>query len=343
MVASVALIISLVALTVTTAQLTQQYLATAVGYANCGQRVMGPWAQHTRLRFQPRQLRFEVLFDVPVFTLGLLNQPISAELSTPAAPIQYLDKIPADLPFPDESIIAGVHQASGLYGRSATWLFVMFLLHQMEVDSRRWHTHRRGQNEPSSWQSGLPIGLQTKLSIGVQRRTYSLDMMPDGAKRPFASTAFTNLIGMVAMLGAHWKQFDRREDRYLAEGNGCLITGNHVPFLGIVFSFYKSGRNEFSSRRVIPSPDMKLYCFGYARTIFWKGKDYGRVSLNFNPGVGYNVAVLKLTSREKTAQWISTLRCHRRTCGYFLDKWEGNTSHIFPSKFCSSTLRETLD
>ncbi|KAK4169948.1 hypothetical protein QBC43DRAFT_329520 [Cladorrhinum sp. PSN259] len=55
-VAIVALVVALVALLGTTAQVFQQYLATAAGYSNCGKRVMGPWARNTKLVFHPWEL-----------------------------------------------------------------------------------------------------------------------------------------------------------------------------------------------------------------------------------------------------------------------------------------------
>src|SRR5215471_972438 len=66
----VALVISVVALIATTAQVLQQYYASAAGYANCNRKVMGLWADYTRRKFRLSQLRFEVQFEAPVVFLA---------------------------------------------------------------------------------------------------------------------------------------------------------------------------------------------------------------------------------------------------------------------------------
>lgn len=91
-VAIVALVVALVALAGTAAQVFQQYLATAVGYSNCGKRVMGHWARHTRLAFHPWELRFEVVIrspDITVVTIrldqaGSVNSMQSWDVEEPA-------------------------------------------------------------------------------------------------------------------------------------------------------------------------------------------------------------------------------------------------------------------
>lgn len=317
MVSIVALVVSLVALGVATAQLTQQCIATAVGYANCGERVMGPWARFTKLRFRPRELRFEVLFDAPTFIVILPNNPANEMLSSST---EYFDDIATG-----QTVLGGLLAAklywgmNSMPGPSATWLSFMSVLSYMETESREWHALRGRPKNASVWQN--------KLSIGVQRTTHSLETMPDGVKKPFATIVFSDLILTAAMMGVHWKQFDRREDRYLAEGNGCLLTGSNVPFLGIMFSFRRYGRSDFTAGRVIPDPDLRLYCFGYAPTIFLEEADNSR-----NLNAGGSMGILTLSTREKTAEWMSVLGCQRKTCRHFLDKWEGNTRHVFPGE-----------
>lgn len=317
MVSIVALVVSLVALGVATAQLTQQCIATAVGYSNCGERVMGPWAKFTKLRFRPRQLRFEVLFEAPAF---IVTRPDDPDHGLLAPSTEFFDDSATNW-----TVLGGLLAAKlywGMHntpGPSATWLSFMSVLSYMETESREWHSLRGWPENACVWQK--------KLSIGVQRRTHSLETMPDGVKKPFATITFSDLILIAAMLGVHWKQFDRREDRYLAEGNGCLITGSNVPFLGIMFSFRRYGRSDFRAERVIPGTDLRLYCFGYAETIFSEEADMSR-----NLNAGRSMGILTLSTREKTAEWLSVMGCQRKTYRHFLDKWAGNTRHIFPGE-----------
>ncbi len=54
----VALVVSLVALLGTIAQVLQQYYASAAGFSNCGENVMGLRYTTTKRIFRPTQLRF---------------------------------------------------------------------------------------------------------------------------------------------------------------------------------------------------------------------------------------------------------------------------------------------
>jgi hypothetical protein len=69
-----ALIISLTALVATSAQLLQQYFATADGYRKCLPEVMGDdWGSKTRKRMRWRELRYETLYYVPSFSIDFIN------------------------------------------------------------------------------------------------------------------------------------------------------------------------------------------------------------------------------------------------------------------------------
>lgn len=69
-----ALIISLVALVATFAQLLQQYFATADGYRQCLPEVMGAdWGAKTRKKMRWRELRYETLYYVPSFSVEYVS------------------------------------------------------------------------------------------------------------------------------------------------------------------------------------------------------------------------------------------------------------------------------
>ncbi|KAL0938243.1 modin [Colletotrichum truncatum] len=121
--AIVALAVSLVALVGTLGQLCQQYLATAVGYSNCGERVMGPWAKYTKLRFRPWELRFEVVFEAPVF---FLCQPTNRMGPVKGAPIYFMDGRISDEKFAPGSKEKGILGQYG--GASASWLLLFSLI-----------------------------------------------------------------------------------------------------------------------------------------------------------------------------------------------------------------------
>lgn len=70
-IAAAALAISSLALFVAIGQITQQYISTAEGYRRCQSPVMGAWAQGTRKRFIPREVRFQTIYQSPHLSLEL--------------------------------------------------------------------------------------------------------------------------------------------------------------------------------------------------------------------------------------------------------------------------------
>lgn len=68
-VALVALFVSLVALLVSTLQLSSQLLSTAEGYRRCKKTFIGPWAGQTRRKFLPSEFRFETSYVTPNLSL----------------------------------------------------------------------------------------------------------------------------------------------------------------------------------------------------------------------------------------------------------------------------------
>ncbi|CAK7237764.1 hypothetical protein SBRCBS47491_010122 [Sporothrix bragantina] len=66
-IAIVALVVSVIALIGTGLQVVQQYMASAAGYSNCDAAVIGPWHTSKKRRFRLSEMRFQVLFETPVF------------------------------------------------------------------------------------------------------------------------------------------------------------------------------------------------------------------------------------------------------------------------------------
>lgn len=69
-----ALLVSLIALVVAFLQLCQQYFATADGYRNCAESVIGPWHRTRRRRFVPSEFRFETIYDAPLIRLSSIPE-----------------------------------------------------------------------------------------------------------------------------------------------------------------------------------------------------------------------------------------------------------------------------
>lgn len=69
-----ALLVSLIALVVAFLQLCQQYFATADGYRNCAESVIGPWHRTRHRSFVPSEFRFETVYDAPLIRLLSLSE-----------------------------------------------------------------------------------------------------------------------------------------------------------------------------------------------------------------------------------------------------------------------------
>lgn len=55
-------------------QLCQQYFATADGYRECAESVIGPWHRTRRRRFVPSEFRFETVYDAPLIRLLSISE-----------------------------------------------------------------------------------------------------------------------------------------------------------------------------------------------------------------------------------------------------------------------------
>jgi hypothetical protein len=314
-VAIVALLVALVALLGTTAQVFQQYLATAVGYSNCGERVMGPWARYTKLVFHPWELRFEVVFRSPEISV----EPYLMEPLTVAA----IERERGLLPNPGNK---ERHDSQG-DGReaadySASWLTLLRTVRDMELQSQTLHNHIY----PPHGQSGRHPPPRSGIRVNLWRKAQTLDLMPEGVKKPYATTTLSNIVHLAAMLGVHWKQFDRMNDRYVADGNNILITGGTVPHLGIMFSFGRHEDPDFARMRVIPTAHITELSFGLVPTIL-RPSTY--VMPRHLTDIPRDAGTLRFGSAAEIASTLDVLGCSSESTTYGLDSGEDD---LFPGK-----------
>lgn len=188
------------------------------------------------------------------------------------------------------------------------------------------------------WSDGLHQGLLESelqdeiLSVAFQRATHTLDLMPEGVKRPYATTSISHIVEMAAMLGVHWKRFDRREDRYLADGNGILITGNQIMHLGLMFTFTRYGMSNFQDERVVPTRHLRDLCFGAVSTIFRNPSAVGRPGLPYRASLLQDIGILRLGSRNEISDTLVMLGCNQVTARYCRDDKTSIDSHLFPGE-----------
>lgn len=356
----VALIISVVALIGAILQLLQQYYASAIGYSSCNERVMGPWASTRRRIFRYSELRFEVRFEAPVLfvcppsnTRGpvpkqevkFLKGTEESEADTRTLPLARTEK---DRQQAEQKEVEKLGRQARLHthvhtadNERATWAILLQALQQMEYSSHEWEVETLKQDVTRSGpKAELPESVPGWEShsavVALQPKLRSWDTMPDAVKKPYATTTICHIVEIAAMLGLHWREFDRSNHKYLAEGNGYLLTGHEVQDLGIGFNFQMYGGNKFEQNRIIPTDEIKLLAFGNVSTIFRPeaGKD-GKVPYdNEDPK---NTWVLQFGSTTELVESLTHFGCNSKTTNYFRDPQKKH-AHLFPGKHHCSFL-----
>ncbi|CAJ0551330.1 Ff.00g112600.m01.CDS01 [Fusarium sp. VM40] len=347
-VALVALLVSLVALAATFMQVMQQYYASAAGYAECNEKVMGKWALTKTRRFTWDELRFEVEFEAPVI---FVSPPDNKHGPIREAEIYFLDGSPqsldntwSELDINPREEYANMTKRERIHtadNERASWTILLSAVQRMEHESETW---QKGEYENMHKNVGPPSALTPHdlpmvpptlyeahtLTVALQRKRKSWDTMPATVLRPYATTTMCHLIEMLAALGIYWKEFDRKRDRYRAEGNGFMVLGEKVADLGLMFNFSIYGRSRFEDNRVIPVDQVKELCFGYVSTIYSGILDKRR--LQFPEDDPENLAFLQLATREEISQTLIRIGCNTNAVRAFQDAGK-HTSHLFPVSF----------
>lgn len=328
----VALVISLVALLGTFAQVLQQYIASAAGYANCGESVMGKWHESKKRKFLATELRFKVQFETPVI---FVCPPSNTKGPIKNKPICFVDGTNSSLE-QTRALLAGdeeaqrrslqenrVHTADN---ERASWVMLLSQLQSMEKESQEWQQQHYNSNPP---QSLPPVGFNSHtLAVAVQAKERSWDNMPASLKKPYATTTMCHLLELAAMMGIHWKEFDRSVDRYRGEGNGYILTGANVADLGVTFRLQICGKSRFLENRVIPVDEVKELCCGFVSTLF-QGENKDRRRIEFPNEDPKDLGYLQLGSKFEIAETMVLIDCNTDTANYFRSD-DTRHGHLFP-------------
>lgn len=349
LVAIVALVISVLAFVIAILQALQQYFTTATGFSSCGEAVIGKWAQFARRQMLWSEFRFEVQFAVPVIfvappsnTRGPLGRDEDRKIIQLDGSAGNHEYIPTQLELDSQNEQKGRQLVHTADNEKATWCELLTTIHTMEETSRKWQQnisnqrHKKSgppQDSPSadvesdeSRSDALTLK-DSSLVVCMQRKQRTWDSMPEGIKKPYATTTISHLVEMAAMLGIHWKQFDLNNDRYRAQGNGLVLYGSYVDHLGITFTFQKQGKSFFERDRVIPNNDVKRFCFGMAPTIFQR--ENASKAADEPPDIG----TLQMGSLEEIAQTLQLFGCHINAVNTFrANSKDARHSHVFPGK-----------
>ncbi|KAI3398713.1 hypothetical protein diail_8752 [Diaporthe ilicicola] len=351
----VALVISVIALIGAILQLLQQYYSSAIGYSSCNERVMGPWAGTRRRVFRWSELRFEVRFEAPVL---FVCPPSNTRGPIPKQEVRFLvgteqsEENTRSLPLArteqerqkaEQKEVEKLGRQSRIHtlvhtadNERATWAVLLQALQQMEHKSHEWEVEMLKQDVARSGPKAvLPesiAGWESHTAVvALQPKLRSWDTMPDTLKKPYATTTICHIVEIAAMLGLHWREFDRSNHKYLAEGNGYLLTGHEVSDLGIAFNFQMYGSNRFEQNRIIPTDEIKLLAFGNVSTIYRTEAGKGG-KLLYDHEDPKNNWVLQFGSTTELVESLTHFGCNSKTTNYFRDP-QKKQAHLFPVVF----------
>lgn len=344
----VALIISIIALIGAILQLLQQYVSSAEGFSNCGEEVMGQWSLYRARKFRWSELRFEVQFEVPVmFVCAATNKrgplpghPLWNVQGTPQSeaetrtPSDEAEKRIKESQRDSRKASNAVHTADN---ERANWFILLQAFHTMERNSMAWQNSKLSKDRAALGPKAavhLPEGVASweehTAAVALQPKRKSWDTMPSEVRKPYATTTICHMIEMAAMLGLHWREFDRSNHKYHAEGNGYLLTGQNMEGLGIMFHFQIYAANTFESQRVIPSDMIKMLAFGNVPTIYGPEASEGGKQAYDNDDPKAS-GVLQFGSTEELVESLTNYSCNSKTSNYFRDD-KMKHSHLFPGK-----------
>lgn len=353
-VAAAALVVSFVAFGATLMQCLQQYYASARGYSQCNDKVMGDWATTKSRHFSWGELRFEVEFEAPVI---FVCPPGNDKGPVPEAQIHELDGTKDSLErtwttlnmsqrrdYEKRSVKERIHTSDN---ERASWTILLSAVQCMEKESREWHLEQFGYdtaNPPTTNEIFSRHNLPSKpptlkeshtLVVALQKKRKSWDTMPANIIKPYATTTMCHLVEMLAVIGVYWKVFDRRADRYRAEGNGFMVLGERLSDLGLLFTFHVNGLSRFEGNRVIPVDEIKELCFGWVPTIYRSTSDKRRLEVPIHL---FDLSSLQMGSRAEIAETLMIIGCNKNATNHYqgLDGSNGRTSHLFNCKACPS-------
>lgn len=347
-IAIAAIIISTLALLGVILQYIQTIIATANGLPNRDKAVMGLWAPFARIRWG--FFHVEVEYEAPIIFLAPNDNKNGPVEGIP----WYVDGTPESCsqtriegPVPDpESARTSKHKygSPGLTrervhtvkNELATWILVISAAQKMERDSLAWE--QRKWNDSGTSRPSLELTatgqIKSSLSVNIMPIKRSFDKHPS-MRKPFATTAFCHIIELCAILGIFWKEFDRDNNKYRAEGNGYSVLGSRISDFGLVFTFEKPGWPLYLKNRVIPTDEIKEVCFGNVPSFYRpKNEDqHWKQPVNEQN----DLKTLQLGSRAEIAETLNLIRCNEYTTRCYSDPSKRHT-HLFPGSYSPSSF-----
>ena len=248
----VALIISLVALTLTLLQVAQQFVATASDYRHCSKRTVGGWSRRSSRRLIWNELRFEVLFTTPIISIDLLHSGSMAGRDIYAVPTTTR----SDTQTTSEKAQASASSTDLLSSRSnpvpssgAQYIFHTPEGNQTYTSSQMpWFLDLKGTRPEAkcTWLSLLNDVAVTHLQIDINEHLLSYDFMPDGIKKPYAQMDRKSFLTLMSLFQVSWQEGQGGKSTPTGAGPYCEVTSRNLVNFGTVISYQPS--NVQSSR-----------------------------------------------------------------------------------------------
>lgn len=284
---------------------------------NCGERVMGRWNESVHRIWRPSEFRFEVKFSVPIIFMTYPNNkkgPIAGEQ------VYCLDGSEASLEntwteLQGQGRNPMYTKNAALDNARASWVTLLSALQTMQRRSHEWEVSFCG-GEPCTLDNPpvlRRVKQQYTLVAALQRKRTSWDAIPPGIRRPYATTTMCHVVEMLAVSGVHWLEFDRKNDRYLAEGNGYIVRGDRVSDLGIMFEFQIYKKNRFEENSIVPVREVKEFCFGFVPTIYRYPSCVDSRRWSFPDALLEDLCVVRLSSKAEIAQTLVMIGCCNQT------------------------------
>lgn len=220
-IADVALVISVVALLVTSAQLLSQIFATAEGHRRCQPSVIGDWAKLTRRKWRWTSFRFETIVTTPEIRLRPLN----------------IDDHPA-IDVYDTLSNLEIHTSTS-NDELVCWIPLLDTIGKSMRSSERASCLQGARYYCTM---GRKIGQTLPV---LRHKSRSWDFMPPEVVRPFASTTVSDIAILALRIGMSWKVLKPEEGVMEAEGNGHVLSSTLIRSLGTLVRYVGSSESNF--------------------------------------------------------------------------------------------------
>lgn len=234
-VATIALVVSLIALFIAVGQLLQQIFGTAEGYRRCQESIVGPWSKLRHRKIRWTELRMETQFMTPALTLA-------AHPAITVGKHHYHRFDSGDRLIPSrESIQTG----------QVGWLGLMSSLQDLE------HNYK-------SYSTGEILG-RPSVSSGLRRshpvfipQMQSWDLMPPDVVKPLATTTLGDILVIAHRLGLDWTTVRPNEGLLHAHGHGQSLTSIEIRSFGLALRYTNKDPQRESSDDIFFPPIKKV-------------------------------------------------------------------------------------